>query len=332
MIFDAEHEAAIIAILLHDLGHGPFSHTLEFSLFKGVRHEQITLWALKRLNKEFGGRLDLAIQVFEGKYPRKFLGQLVSSQLDMDRLDYLQRDCFFTGVHEGKIGAERIIEMLNLVDDELVVEEKAIYSIENFLSARRLMYWQVYLHKTAISAERMLIEIIRRAKKLRQEGQEVPATPALGIFLENDIDLSEFEADPDILDVFMLMDDTDIWGSLKFWVNHEDHVLSKLSRMLFSRKLFQIKLAGDKISDEEYNEMVKSVSNHLALSESDARHFVKRGEVSNAAYLASDENIKVLMKDGSVLDVGEATDLPNIKAMSMIVKKYYLCWPKQIPI
>ncbi|MEM9326253.1 MAG: HD domain-containing protein [Bacteroidota bacterium] len=330
MIFDAEYEAAIIAILLHDIGHGPFSHTLEFSLFKGVRHEQITLWTLKRLNEQFQGRLQMAIQVFEGRYPRKFLHQLVSSQLDMDRLDYLQRDRFFTGVHEGTIGAERIIKMLNLHKDELVVEEKAIYSLENFLSARRLMYWQVYLHKTAISAERMLIELIKRAKELTQQGKAVSATPALQLFLERDIGLQDFEEDPNILDIFMLMDDTDIWGSLKFWAQHDDKVLKTLSSMLIDRKLFQVRLTNEKIEPEQVKQLTERVSQQMGLSEKEARYFVKKGKVTNSAYIASDESISVLMKDGRVLDVANATDLPNIKAMSKIVKKHYCCWPKQI--
>jgi len=331
MIFEAEHEAALIAILLHDIGHGPFSHTLEFSLFKDIKHEQITLWALHHLNKEFNGRLNMAIQVFKGEYPRKFLGQLVSSQLDMDRLDYLQRDCFFTGVHEGKIGAERIIEMLNLVDDELVVEEKAIYSIENFLSARRLMYWQVYLHKTAISAERMLIEIVKRAKSLRQKGKEVIATPALSIFLESNINQSDFQEDPDILKVFMLMDDTDIWGSIKFWVDHEDLVLSTLCRMLINRNLFQVQLSSDKISTEQKDSLLKEVASSLGATEEEAKHFVKKGKVTNAAYLPTDQSIKVLLKNNDVADVAQASDLPNIKAMSRLVEKHYICWPKHIP-
>lgn len=330
MIFDAEAEAAIIAILLHDIGHGPFSHTLEFSLFKDIHHEQITLWTMKKLNREFGGRLDMAIQVYQGHYPRKFLTQLVSSQLDTDRMDYLQRDCFFTGVSEGTIGAERIIKMLNLVNDELVVEEKAIYSLENFLSARRLMYWQVYLHKTAISAERMLIELIKRAKKLTQEGKEITATPALKLFLERDITQKDFEEDPDILDVFMLMDDTDIWGSIKFWANHKDRVLHTISKMLLHRKLFRVKLLNEKPSKETYDQLVGEVARTWDFSETDARYFVRKGKVTNAAYISSGESIKVLMKDGSVLDVAHATDLPNIKAMSKIVKKYYLCWPKDI--
>ena len=332
MIFDAEYEAAIIAILLHDIGHGPFSHTLEFSLFKDINHEKITLWALNQLNQEFGGRLNMAIQVFQGRYPRKFLGQLVSSQLDMDRLDYLQRDCFFTGVNEGKIGAERIIEMLDLVDDELVVEEKAIYSIENFLSARRLMYWQVYLHKTAISAERMLIEIIKRAKDLRQEGKNVTATPALSIFLERNIDENDFEEDPDLLQVFMQMDDTDIWGSIKFWVNHEDLVLSTLCSMLLNRNLLQVTLSSEKIEKELYEELLGKVSSSLKITQEEAKHFVKRGKVTNSAYLPSDQSIKVKLKNGTITDVALATDLPNIKAMSKIVEKQYICWPKNIPL
>lgn len=330
MIFDAEAEAAIIAILLHDIGHGPFSHTLEFSLFRDIHHEQITLWTMKKLNKEFGGRLDMAIQVYQGHYPRKFLTQLVSSQLDTDRMDYLQRDCFFTGVSEGTIGAERIIKMLNLVNDELVVEEKAIYSLENFLSARRLMYWQVYLHKTAISAERMLIELIKRAKKLTQEGKELTATPALKMFLERDITRQDFEDDPDILDVFMVMDDTDIWGSIKFWSNHKDRVLNTISKMLLHRKLFQVKLLNEQIPKETYKGLVSEVVKTWDFSETDAKYFVRKGKVTNAAYISSGESIKVLMKDGTVLDVAHATDLPNIKAMSKIVKKYYLCWPKDI--
>ncbi len=332
MIFDAEYEAAIIAILLHDIGHGPFSHTLEFSMLQGIKHEQLTLKTLKKLNAEFGGRLDLAIQVFEGTYPRKFLGQLVASQLDMDRLDYLQRDCFFTGVHEGKIGAERIIQMLNLAEDELVVEEKGIYSLENFLSARRLMYWQVYLHKTAISAERVLIELIKRAKYLSQHGESITATPALSFFLERNIDHSQFEEDPDLLQVFMMMDDTDIWGSLKFWVHHQDPVLSTLSKMLFSRKLPTVRLSNDPIEDRTYKQLIDQVCKELAVSKEDAAHFVSKGAVTNEAYAATDQSIKVLLKNGDVVDILDATDLPNIKAMSKIVKKYFLCWPKHISL
>ncbi len=332
MIFDSEYEGSLLAILLHDIGHGPFSHTLEFSLFDDVAHEKITRWALRRLNKEFNGRLDLAIEIFEGKYPRKFLTQLVSSQLDMDRLDYLNRDCFYTGVQEGTIGAERIINMLNIKDERLVVEEKAIYSIESFLNARRIMYWQVYLHKTAIAAEKMLIELIKRAKFLRQKGIDAPATPAFSIFLERNIDGKDFEEDPDILDIFMKLDDNDIWGSIKFWLDHDDRILSELSRRLIYRNLFQIRLLNEKIPKEMIKSIRKEVTRAFNLVEGEAKYFVSSGTVSNAAYLPKDDKINILNKDENVVDVATAVDLPNIKAMSKLVRKYYLCWPKDVPL
>lgn len=328
MIFDAEYEAAQIAILLHDIGHGPFSHTLEFSLLSKVKHEELTLWTLNQLNKHFNGRLDFAIQIFQGKYPRKFLTQLVSSQLDMDRLDYLKRDCYFTGVQEGTIGAERIIKMLTVVNDELVVEEKGLYSIESFLSARRIMYWQVYLHKTAISAECMLVELIKRAKKLTKMGVQVPATPALQIFLERDISLIDFHEDPDLIEVFMAMDDTDIWGSIKFWAQHSDPVLHVLSNRLLNRKLLKIKFFNEKPSKEELKALRAKIAISHQLNEEETKSLVQSGKVSNAAYIAKGQSINILNKDGSVIDVAEAADLPNIKAISKIVKKYYLCWPK----
>ncbi|MEQ8473105.1 MAG: HD domain-containing protein [Marinoscillum sp.] len=329
MIFDAEYEAALIAILLHDVGHGPFSHTLEFSLFKDVQHEQISLWIFDKLNKEMGGRLELARQIFTGAYHRKFLHQLVSSQLDVDRLDYLKRDSFFTGVREGTIGAERIIKMVNVHNDELVVEEKGIYSIENFLSARRLMYWQVYLHKTAVAAEAMLISLIKRAKKLTQDGKDVPATPAFSIFLERDITRQEFFDDKDLLDIFAMLDDMDIWGSIKMWQSHNDVVLSKLSNDLLHRRLWAIKLSNDPFSGEVI-EAVKNVVKKQGFTKEEAKHFIQKGSISNSAYIAKGGSINILMKSGEVIDVAKASDLPNIKAMSKIVKKYYLCFPKSI--
>lgn len=332
LIFDAEYEAATIAILLHDVGHGPFSHTLEFSLFKDVKHEQITLWTLKKLNRHFSGRLDMAIEIFEGIYPRKFLTQLVSSQLDTDRLDYLKRDSFFTGVQEGTIGAERIIKMLSVHNEELVVEEKALYSIESFLSARRIMYWQVYLHKTAISAERMLIEIIKRAKRLTQSGQKIEATPALRIFLERDITMRDFAEDPDLLEIFMALDDTDVWGSIKFWAQHEDPVLSTLSKMLLERKIFKVEMLSEKASKARVDSLRKQVATTYHLNKEEAKSFVARGHVSNAAYLPKDQTINILRKSGEVIDVATAVDLSNIKAISKIVKKYYLCWPKDVSL
>ncbi len=331
MIFEAEYEAALVAILLHDIGHGPFSHTLEFSLFQEVQHEQISLWIFEKLNKAFGGRLELAKQIFTGTYHRKFLHQLVSSQLDVDRLDYLKRDSFFTGVSEGTIGAERIIKMLNVHNDELVVEEKGIYSIENFLNARRLMYWQVYLHKTSIAAEAMLISLISRAKKLTQDGKSVPATPAFQIFLERDITQKEFIEDPDLLDVFVLLDDTDIWGSIKMWQSHEDTVLSKLSNDLLKRKLFGIQLSNDKFP-KDYVQRISDALEKDGFAKNITKYFVQKGTVSNAGYIAKGGSINILMKSGKVLDVAKASDLPNIKVMSKIVKKHYICFPKNIQI
>lgn len=327
MIFEAEYEAALIAILLHDIGHGPFSHTLEFSLFKNVRHEQISLWLFDKLDKEFKGKLTLAKQVFTGKYQRKFLHQLVSSQLDVDRLDYLKRDSFFTGVHEGTIGAERIIKMLNVHNDELVVEEKGIYSIENFLNARRLMYWQVYLHKTSVAAESMLISIIKRAKQLTQEGKEVNATPSLAIFLERNITSEDFFEDEDLLEVFVRLDDTDIWGSIKLWLSHEDIILRMLSNDLLSRKLFRIEISNEEIADD----LIENL--HLQLKSKGYKkevfeYLIQKGTVSNAAYIVRDESINILMKNGHVMDVAEASDLPNITAISKIVKKHYVSFPK----
>ncbi|MEO9872690.1 HD domain-containing protein [Ekhidna sp.] len=329
-ISSEEYDAVMIAILLHDLGHGPFSHTLEFSLFKEVRHEKVSFWMMQRLNQEFKGGLDLAISIFENQYRRPFLHQLVSSQLDIDRLDYLKRDSFFTGVYEGSIGSERIIKMINVVSDQLVVEEKGIYSIENFLSARRLMYWQVYLHKTAVSAEVMLIEIIKRAKHLTQQGIKVLATPALSIFLEQNITSADFEADQDILEVYALLDDNDVWGSIKFWQDHDDNVLSSLSKMLLDRKLFGISFSNDEIGRIVTDDLIQKAMNRFKLPEEEARYFIKTGSVSNSAYIASGQSIKILMKHGSVVDVAEASDLPNIKAMSTIVTKHYLCGPKEL--
>lgn len=331
-ISDEELMAARLAILLHDIGHGPFSHTLEFSLIKGIRHEEISLLFFKRLNKIFDGALDLAIKIFDGSYHRKFFCQLVSSQLDIDRIDYLMRDSYFTGVSEGTIGTDRIIKMLNVKHEEIVVEEKGIYSIENFLSARRLMYWQVYLHKTSVCAEKMLIEMISRARKLSQMGVHVEATPAFKIFLERTIKKSDFEEDPDIIDVFSLLDDYDIWGSMKFWRNHEDFVLSTLSAMLLDRKIFQVQFDNEKPSKEIRSKIKLNVANEFDVSLEEAQYFVGNGKISNAAYILKGESINILTKKGAIQDIVQATDLPNIKAMSKVVTKYFLCWPKGIAL
>lgn len=329
-ISDKERQASMLAILLHDVGHGPFSHTLEFSLFQGVHHEQVGLWMMDRLNQEFDGALDLTIQIFKNEYHRPFFHQLVSSQLDIDRLDYLKRDSFFTGVYEGAIGSERIIKMLNVASEHLVVEEKGIYSIENFLSARRLMYWQVYLHKTAVSAEVMLIELIKRAKSLTQAGEQLMATPALNIFLEREITDKDFEEDPDILEIYALLDDADIWGSIKFWQDHDDIVLRKLSKMLLERKLLGISFSNEPTGRIVTDDLIHRVMKQYQINEEEAGYFIKTGSVSNSAYIASGQSIKILRKHGNVVDVADASDLPNIKAMSKIVTKHYLCAPKEL--
>ena len=327
-ISEEEFEACLIAILLHDIGHGPFSHTLEFNLLNNVTHEKISVLFFERLNKEFNGALTTALQIFTNTYPRNFFYQLVSSQLDIDRLDYLKRDSYFTGVSEGHIGSERIINMLNVKDDEIVVEEKGIYSIENFLSARRLMYWQVYLHKTAVSGEEMLIKLIKRAKYLTQNGVKVEATPALKFLLERNIELRHFNEDPEILDLFALLDDSDIWGSMKFWREHEDTVLSGLSTKLLERKIFKIILASEKPLDEWVETLKSKVQSKYQLTSEELEFYTGSGQISNSAYISSGQKIKILTKKGLTLDIVKATDLPNIKAMSKIVTKHFFCWPE----
>jgi len=330
MIFEDEYEGALIAILLHDIGHGPFSHTLEFSLFKDVPHESITEWTLNELNKEFAGKLTLAIEIFKGIYPRKFLTQLVSSQLDMDRLDYLKRDCFFTGVQEGMVGAERIIKMLNVVDDELVVEEKGIYSIENFISARRIMYWQVYLHKISICSEKMLIELIKRVKICWNKNKSVSATPALSLFIRNNFSARDLNKNPKLLQAFMDLDDNDIWGSIKYWLDHEDPVINILSHALKDRRLFKIDILKKPLKPPQLTAIKKKVAKKLKLSLEMTESLITQGCVTNAAYTVKNKSISILRKNGKVEEITTAVDLPNIKVMSKIVKKNYLCYPKNM--
>ncbi|MFY0625881.1 MAG: HD domain-containing protein [Reichenbachiella sp.] len=325
-ISNQEFDACLMAILLHDIGHGPFSHTLEFNILEDINHEKLSMLFFDRLNIEFNGELSLAQKIFSGHYERKFFHQLVSSQLDIDRLDYLKRDSFFTGVSEGSIGSERIINMLNVVNDEIVVEEKGIYSIEHFLSARRLMYWQVYLHKTSVSAEEMLIQLTKRAKYLTQKGENIQATPALKHFLEADISLDDFEKDEEILELFSLMDDSDIWGSMKFWREHEDYVLSELSKNLLERKIFKIILSNEKIDSEFISQKKMEVMAKHSLKESESMYLTGQGRISNAAYIQSDQQIKIQTKSKDLVDIEKATDLPNIKAMSKIVVKHFFCW------
>lgn len=328
-ISDQEYEAALIAILLHDIGHGPFSHALEYSILKGIPHEELSLITIQLLNQELNGQLNLAIQIFKNEYPRKFLNQLVSSQLDIDRLDYLQRDCFFTGVSEGTIGADRIIKMMAVKDEQLVIEEKGIYSIENFLSARRLMYWQVYLHKTTVSAEKMLINLIQRAKVLATSGMAFQVTDELGFFMKETITLEDFKKDHTLLEKFLSLDDYDIWGAIKMWKKHEDYVLRNISQMFLTRNLYKINLSNEPFGSEDLEEMKIKTQRKLQIPDTDIDYFFSSGKVSNYGYLAKDK-INILTKKGKVMDVATAADLPNIKVMSKIVEKHYVCKAKSL--
>lgn len=330
-ISEEEYEASQIAILLHDIGHGPFSHTLEDFLLKGIHHESLSYLLMTELDKEFDGALQMALQIFRNSYERKFFHQLVSSQLDIDRLDYLKRDCFFTGVQEGTIGVDRIIAMLNVYEDQLVVEEKGIYSIENFLNARRLMYWQVYLHKTAVAAERMLVNIIRRAQVLVGAGEELQGTDALLLFLKNEFSLGDFKENKNYLSAFARLDDNDIWGGIKHWRNHSDTILSMLSGMLLDRKLFQIMFSSDPIDKSLVEKIRTSVSKKYDTLMAESVYLFAYGTVSNEGY-AEGKQINILTKKGTLLDIAQASDLPNIKAISKIVKKNYLCWPKDVSL
>ncbi len=328
-ISNKEYEAALIAILLHDIGHGPFSHALEYSLLKSVPHEDLSLLTIELFNQELDGKLDLVLRIFKNTYERKFFHQLVSSQLDIDRLDYLQRDCFFTGVSEGTIGADRIIKMMDVKNDQVVIEEKGIYSIENFLSARRLMYWQVYLHKTTVSAEKMLIKLIERAKMLRKSGTKFTITDEFDFFLQHENTIQDFQQNPEILRLFLEMDDLDIWGAIKLWKKHPDYVLRNISNMFLTRNLFKITLSNEQSSPQEIDEIKTKTIQKLGIPEEDITYFFSYGAVSNYGYLAKDR-INILTKKGKVIDVAQAADLPNIKVMSKIVEKHYICKAKSL--
>jgi HD superfamily phosphohydrolase len=328
-ISDEEFEAALIAILLHDVGHAPFSHALENELVLGLNHERISAIIMEHLNREFGGALSLAIQVFNGSYHRKFLHQLVSSQLDIDRLDYLNRDSYFTGVVEGRIGSERIIKLLNVHQDELVVDEKGIYSIENFLSARRLMYWQVYIHKTTVGIEKMLIQIIRRVREI---SIDVQASSELVFFIDNAIDHERLAGDEEVLKAFCRLDDYDIIGGIKHWTSCDDFVLSELCKMFIERRLFNVQLAERKTPSKELDSLKAKVQASYGIDEQLVKNFVIEGQKSNSAYIGGGQQIKLLTRAGEIVDIANASDLPNIKAMRKIVKKYYLCWPKNISL
>lgn len=327
-IFDSEAEAVQAAILLHDIGHGPFSHVLEDTIVQGVSHEEISLMLMERMNKEMNGQLSLAIQIFKDEYPKRFLHQLVSGQLDMDRLDYLRRDSFYTGVTEGNIGSARIIKMLDVADDRLVIESKGIYSIENFLTARRLMYWQVYLHKTSVAYERMLISTLLRAKELASQGVELFASPALHFFLYNDINHTEFHNNPDCLENFIQLDDNDIWTALKVWSNHPDKVLSTLSLGMINRNIFKVENSAEPIGEDRIKELTLQISQQLGITLSEANYFVSTPGIEKNMYDPADDSIDIIYKDGTIKNIAEASDMLNISLLSKKVKKYYLCYQR----
>lgn len=321
-----EFVSAQIAILLHDIGHGPFSHTLEETLLHHVKHESISYQLMRKLDSDFNGELEMALKMFRNGYTRKFFHQLVSSQLDIDRLDYLRRDCFFTGVMEGSIGVDRIISMLTVHDDQVVVEEKGLYSIEHFLNARRLMYWQVYLHKTAVSAERLLVNIIRRAQYI---GEGLPCSNALKTFLANNYTIEHFK-DASVLNAYAQLDDNDVWGAIKLWKDYDDPILSKLCMMLLERNLFRIQIGGS--VKQNLEKVRRAISVKYKTLRNDTSYFYSVGTLTNEAYVMEGQPIKVLMRSGELLDIAQASELPNIKAISKIVKKDYLCWPKNVSL
>lgn len=328
-ISDEEATAVCIAILLHDIGHGPFSHTLEHTLIN-VTHEELSELFMEQLNEEFGGALSMAIDIFEDRYSKKFLHQLISGQLDMDRMDYLNRDSYFTGVYEGVIGYDRIVKMLAVFNDELVVEEKGIYSIEKFLMARRLMYWQVYLHKAVLSAEQMLIATLRRAKELTREGVDLHVTPSLQFFLRNDFSREDFrQRRPELLRHFARLDDYDIMSALKVFEDGPDPLLAYLSRSIVNRRLFRLELQNETFG-EDYKEQIRTCIRHqFGFPESALTYLFLDGQESNRAYNASKDEIKILFKNNRVAPISECSD---VGIPSQIITKHYLCYPKECRI
>lgn len=326
-ISNEEENALYVTILLHDIGHGPFSHALEHSVIE-VHHEELSLLFMEQLNKEFAGQLSLAIQIFKGEYHRKFMLQLVSSQLDMDRMDYLKRDSFYTGVNEGNINSERLIQMLNVKEDYLVMEEKGIYSIEKFLMARRLMYWQAYLHKTSVVAELTLTKILKRAKELITKGEVLFGSPFLLNFMKTKFEINELTKE--ILDQFSNLDDYDVLGAIKQWQFHEDFVLSSLCKMIIHRHLLKIEITEDKVNKINFLELKEKYASEYNLAEKDIEYFVFKGKLKNEAYSKSSEPIRILKKDGTIENVVEASDQMHLKALSKPVTKYFICYPKVI--
>lgn len=327
-IFDMEEEAVQAAILMHDIGHGPFSHVLENTLISGISHEEISLMMMEQINRDLKGQLNLAISIFKDEYPNKIFHQLISSQLDMDRLDYLRRDSFYTGVTEGNIGSARIIKMLNVADDRLVVDAKGIYSVENYLTTRRLMYWQVYLHKTTVGYEKILVNALKRAKLLAREGREIFASPALGYFLNNDIDAAWFDSHEEALSNYAELDDSDIWSALKVWRHHDDKTLATLATDLVDRRLFKVEVTEEPPTEEYLAAIRSRIVDAMGISNEDASYMMSLTEIGKDMYNPEDDSIGILYKDGTVRDIAEASEILNVQLLSKKIRKYYLCYQR----
>ena len=328
-IFDSEAEAVQAAILMHDIGHGPFSHVLENTLIRGISHEDISLMMMEQINQDLGNQLNLAINIFKDEYPKKFLHQLLSSQLDMDRLDYLRRDSFYTGVTEGNIGSARIIKMLNVVDDSLVVDSKGIYSLENYLTTRRLMYWQVYLHKTTVAYEKVLINMLKRAKFLTKEGCDIFASPALKYFLVNDVDAQWFNTHNEALRMYEELDDSDLWSAMKAWKHHEDIILATLATDMLNRKIFKVIVNETPFTEEDITNVSTPIATAMGISNENAKEYmIHVSSIGKDMYDVNDDSITILYKDGHVKDISEASELLNVQLLSKKITKYFLCYQR----
>ncbi len=327
-IFDSEAEAVEAAILMHDIGHGPFSHVLENTLIRGIGHEDISLLMMERINRDLGQQLGMAIAIFRDQYPKRFLHQLISSQLDMDRLDYLRRDSFFTGVTEGNIGSARIIKMLNVVDDRLVVEQKGIYSIENYLTSRRLMYWQVYMHKTAVAYEKVLVNVLTRARDLARQGHDVFAAPALRYFLQNDVDQTAFHShEAEAMQMYSALDDSDIWSALKVWRSDDDKILSTLATDMLDRHIFKSTVSEEPFDEKDIADIAGHIASAMGIGEDDARRYMmSTGTMQKDMYSVDDDSIDIRYKDGTIRNILEASEILNVQLLSRKVRKYFLCY------
>ncbi|MCI6161513.1 MAG: HD domain-containing protein [Prevotellaceae bacterium] len=327
-IFDSEAEAVEAAILMHDIGHGPFSHVLENTLIPGISHEEISLMVMEQMNEEMNGKLNLALKIFKDEYPKRFLHQLISSQVDVDRLDYLCRDSFFTGVSEGNIGSARIIKMLNVVDDNLAVDLKGIYSMEHYLTARRHMYWQVYLHKTAVSCEKVLVNTLMRAKELIRKGKKIFAPPALLYFLQDNVTKDHFRQQSITLRHYLMLDDNDIWSTIKEWTGNDDLILSILSKNLINRNIFKVEVGTEPFDREYVSNICDNICQSLGIHREDAHYLVNEEVIQQDMYNIDEDRISILYKDGSIKDISESSDIFNIGLLSQKNRKYYLCYQR----